>query len=281
MSTARLPGLRTAGGPFPFRDIGDDAPARRKARDMLRLLFPLFAAAPIAGCGLILDFDPPDPTTVAVVDAGTFDARVDIGDADIGMADAAPDAALRRDGGPDASADGGLRDAMADAGEPDAGDPDAGGDAGPPEGCADGTIDQTYAASSDMVGCDGAATQCEAEALCAPGWHLCSPAAYRVRGGSDTPATAGRWLAGCLRSACGSEPIGPGTAICTSCAAGIGTALELSFTCDAAERARPEVACNVGAAASADPWHLVSRSLECLMASAEPAQTLLGATCCR
>lgn len=247
---------------------------------MLRLLIPLLLSAPAAGCGLLLDFDPPD-VTASVTDGAVPASDASPSDAAVPAPDAGTDAG--RDAGADGSMDGtvGPPDAAADGGD-DAGDvPDAGADAGPPFGCADGTVEQTYAAAMDMVGCDGAETQCAAEALCAPGWHLCTWAVFRSRGGDATPATASRWLAGCLRMACGSSPVGPGSAACTACDPGVGAPLELSYSCDAAERARPEIACNVGVAAAAMPWHLVSRSLECAMAGAEPAHRLFGATCCR
>ncbi|TAK04903.1 hypothetical protein EPO33_02800 [Patescibacteria group bacterium] len=245
---------------------------------------PLMAMAALSGCGLILDLDPwppAPPDASAGVDGGDIDAAVDGGPD--GMRDAfLPDAPA--DATADAALDAGMFDAASDA---DAGSDDAGtdADAGPPEGCADDSIEQHYPVDPGtgllvMVGCDGARTQCEAEELCAPGWRLCTFAAYRTRGGTTMPATARRWLAGCVREMCG-DVTGPGTAVCASCATGTGTTLELSYQCGSGEPARSEDDCNVGIAAAPDDWHLVSRSLECIMASAEPASDLGGATCCR
>ncbi|TAK04904.1 hypothetical protein EPO33_02805 [Patescibacteria group bacterium] len=217
-------------------------------------------------------------------DAGPEDGG-DAGDAelpDAGPSDAGTDAG--RDAGPE---DGGPPDSgPPDAGPPDAGPSDAGTDAGrdaglPPVGCDDGTVEQPYVGRDDMVGCDGALTQCEAAALCGAGWHLCTFAEYRTRGGAVAPATTYRWLAGCTREMCGGL-VGPGTAVCASCAPGTGTSIDVSYDCSAS-RAHAEAACNQGITADTDPIgnHLVSPALECVRARIFPAAMTLGATCCR
>lgn len=257
----------------------------------MRACMLVLSAIVLAGCAVDRDGLMPPPRPSA--DAGMTDAP------------AAPDVQEEQDAPDDvpdvhvpdapvdaepADADSGM-DAGMDASPPDAGAPDAGpmdagpSDAGapdtrpPPVGCMDDTIEQAYP-SPDMVGCDGAQSQCTAAALCAPGWHLCGYGEYRGRGGDTSAASSLRWIASCVRSGCGPAD-GPTVAICGSCSTGTGSSIELSYQCGGSEAPRNESACNVGVAAGSSGWHLVSRFLECIMAGAEPAHTLAGATCCR
>ncbi len=244
------------------------------------ILIATLGASCTIGCAINTDgLKRPD----IVTDASPSDAGTDGGVMD----DAAPPDAALPDSGPfDADLpDAGDIDAGDDAGPDDAGT-DAGDDAGTdagvsPVGCADGTVEQPYPGHPDIAGCDGAVDQCTAETLCGAGWHLCSVAVYRTRGGDLTPATTYRWLAGCVRELCGGL-IGPGTSICASCAPGTGSSLDVSYDCSV-ERAHADDACNLGILADTDPIgnHLVSRAAACTRAGVLPAETHLGATCCR
>ncbi len=234
---------------------------------MLRLLIPLFLSAPAAGCGLLLDFDPPDPTAVATIDGGGPDAGMPA-DARIGMADASP------------GTDSGPIEAGVDAGPTDANiAPDA-SDGGPPEGCADDSVEQAYP-SGDMVGCDGAATQCEAETLCAPGWHLCTFLEHATHGGDATPATAMRWLAACVRLDNCSATGGVSGALCGDCSVEIGPNRSFGGACAGGRRIETD-ACPAGVAAATDPVPtLFDSTPTCTHADVAGTDRLLGATCCR
>ncbi len=208
---------------------------------------------------------PDDAALDAGSDAGVDASVADAGDAAIEMMDAGPDAGPRDAGSPD-------------SGPPDAGS-DAGVDAGPsPTGCADGTVDQAYP-SPDMVGCNGSRDQCTADTLCGSGWHLCTYGEYEARGGGFVPATAGRWLAGCLRagncSVLGS--ITGGT--CGDCSVEVGPNTSFGSTCPGAVRVETD-ACPAGVVADGASARLDGEA-DCAMAGIRATDQLLGASCCR
>ena len=226
---------------------------------------PSFDAAVPADAGR----EPRDAAEDAFADAAPLDAAPD----DAGAADAGTDAG--RDAGPE------------DGGPPDGGPPDSGPaelDAGPPVGCADDSIEQRYedtAGDLVMVGCDGARDQCTAEMLCAPGWHLCNQAEYAAHGGDGTPATAARWLAGCLRLGnCTST--GGSSAICGDCSVEGGAPLAIfGNACPGVIRLE-SVECPVGVIASTmDGRYRLDGYPECMYAEVAVTDMALGATCCR
>lgn len=242
--------------------------------------------AVLPGCGLILDFDP-RPAAPADADAPDAAWMMDAGpdllrdafvpDAFVPPPDARIDADAIVDAGlPDADAwDGAAGDAGSDAGS------DGGTDAGPPEGCADGTVEQGYRGTTDMVGCDGGNDQCTAHLLCAPGWHLCSWDDYGIRGGADQPATAERWIAACVRNSCASiTPVAPSNAACGACGPASTAVLTLQYDCPG-DGPSEEVACNVGAAADNAARRIGLPSVPCTMSRTARTDALLGATCCR
>lgn len=266
-------------------------------------------ARPPADAAPIMDAPPEEDAMLADAalpdpDAGPPDAGdlPDAGPEDAGAADASfPDAA-EPDGGPpdggpmDAGApdagppDASVPDAGTDAGRPDAGPTDAslpdagtdaGTDAGPPDGCADGTVDQTYPGRMDMVGCNGTETQCTAAILCQAGWRLCSWSEYRARGGDVMAADARRWIAGCARSGCGdltADP--PADGICGACT-GMGAAtLTLQYDCPSGGPTET-VACHVGIVADTGSRRIGTPAESCAMGSIARTDGLSGATCCR
>lgn len=244
-------------------------------RTPIPALVLLMAAGAGAGCSLITrpDIGRLYPET----DGSRPDGAVPP-DADAGpMPDAAPpwdgDAPPGPDAGPDVDAH-----LPPDGGPP----PEDGGTASPP-GCADGTVEQPYPGRSDIVGCDGAVSQCAAYALCAPGWHLCGWDEFQRRGAMVT-ATTVRWIAACARAGCSLDPMRVQDGTCGDCTSGEAMLpMAVSFACMGALPPREEIMCDVGVAAFTDPMgrRVGSTTTPCMRAEAFPTRNGYGATCCR
>jgi hypothetical protein len=147
-------------------------------------------------------------------------------------------------------------------------------------GCADGTDDQVYRA--DMVGCDGSLSQCEAETLCSPEWHLCTYAEYVARGGSETRATENRWLRACIRETGVTTTTCPTDLICNTCGTSSLPSNPATWDC----------AGNVLESAAGSAIGVLSGKVtperkpgcpdtDCSYASVSEAFTPLGGNCCR
>jgi hypothetical protein len=168
------------------------------------------------GCGS----DDSSPTDAGLADAsgdggGSFDAAVSDGGVVMDMAveiDMSTDAAERDSG---ESADVGA---------------DSGGDAGADTGGADmaetdGPCAASYTAREEVAGtvvaCEGqpgTLNQCDAEAACGAGWHMCTATEYRTYFESVQPASAENatfWIASCVRN--GGAPMAPSDTVCSDC----------------------------------------------------------------
>jgi hypothetical protein len=158
----------------------------------------------------------------------------------------------------------------------------AGGTAGASEGCADGAVGQVY--SQNMVGCDGATDQCQADALCAIDWHLCTLTEYAVQGGGDEWANVERWLAGCIRYDGSNPTCPPEDGICPGgCAAGAtGNLADVTFACGAGVLESSTLQ-NIGVVAGKDIKSLGCNSAPCGFLDGRDTSlaTIAGATCCR
>lgn len=225
------------------------------------------------------------PIEDAWVDPDT--GPVDSGPVDTGPA---PDAFMDPDTGP------------ADTGPADTGPPDTGPtDSGPPPcstapgiGCCDGTNDQIFLEPFDpvrgMVGCRGSETQCTAEELCAPGWHLCTYPEFANRGGSAVLPLFQVWLAGCARHADCSPiaPVPPSTlwevedAICDGmCSRTGGMSLEVGVSCMPPTVPVTDNDCPLGVVASGPRINTLGSSGLCSYVSVQGTQNPEGAACCR
>ena len=194
------------------------------------------------------------------------------GEADADASDAPADVPIdRRDGaGGDASEAGPDADASDTAAD--------GSDAGTHMGCADGTVEQEY--SAKMHGCDGEKTQCDAESLCASGWHLCTMSEYVSRGGATTPASVRRWIASCIRTGCGA-PTYPTDEICGGvCENAMGSMPDMVWDCSGS-LADTESNCAVGLVSHGGTLRLGSQASACVYARQLGTNGAVGAVCCR
>lgn len=153
-------------------------------------------------------------------------------------------------------------------------------------GCADALPKQTY--GGDMVGCNGNTNQCNAETLCASGWHLCTLAEYVARGGKDVPATGRWWLKACVRTNDADVLFCPKDEWCNNCSSS-GAPAPLVASQDCSGKPQPEVAAiNTGLrtdqlkAVAASPTCPIS---ECSYIAPDDASAGLGegygAICCK
>ena len=92
---------------------------------------------------------------------------------------------------------------------------------GPHTPCAPTYASVHKTISSQMVVCRAATKglydQCNAHALCGPGWRLCKASEYRKRFGSTAgaPATETSWIGGCVMS--NGKPHAPRDEVCSDC----------------------------------------------------------------
>lgn len=165
----------------------------------------------------------------------------------------------------------------------------SGGGGGSSSGCADDSVEQAYADSPIMVGCNGNVNQCGSAALCATGWHLCTYAEYVARGGANEKASANRWLAGCVRqydSPTVSCPAEDENVCGNACASTSAEALNVHFKCDGSEPIASDQV-NLGLLASNIQMRPGCDTAECsyvdvVTASAgKSALENFGATCCK
>lgn len=298
------PPVPDADAQAPLRDTGSDDDAADGT------VLPVDADGPDADSATTdgsgpEDTGPVDPDT-GPIDSGPIDAGDEPdawSDPDTGPVDSGPppvDAWVDPDTGP---ADTGPEpDAFTD---PDTGPPDTGPvDSGPPAcpgtmGCCDGTIDQIYLDPflvNGMVGCRGTETQCTAETLCAPSWHLCTPQEFADRGGQSVIPIFQVWIAGCARHADCSTitpvPMSGGWIwevepnICDgTCAERIGgTALpadrEWGFTCMAPIVTLRDLDCALGVVGTGPRQYTIGSSGPCAYNQVQSAFGREGAACC-
>ncbi len=154
------------------------------------------------------------------------------------------------------------------------------GGGGAVHGCADGTNGQPYA--PDMVGCDGALTQCDAEKLCGSGWLMCTYDQYFVRGGAQVSATQGRWLKSCVRDYGVSTTTCPTTSACEKCETTAGTPSPAEWDCNGTVADAPE-GTDIGVVTTTSG---VLRTpgcptAKCTYSTTDVAANQYGAMCCK
>lgn len=149
-------------------------------------------------------------------------------------------------------------------------------------GCADETAEQVY--QSNMVGCNGMETQCNAVVLCGRGWHLCTMSEYATRGGETTRPTSPRWIASCIRDNRGT-PYCATNAVCPNCTAMGATRANSDWSCTST-RVDDTGAGNAGVLASPSvntdaPHRLGCPASPCIWGVNGAVWSLFGAVCCR
>jgi hypothetical protein len=146
--------------------------------------------------------------------------------------------------------------------------------------CASGTNDQVY--SPSMVGCDGARTQCDAQQLCGPGWHLCTYPEYLSQGGVITVPTKPRWIAACVVEYGALAPMCPSVAVCEQCSSTNKTPETLTWDCSGAERDQVGgEALGLTSATDSIPRRPGCAEAECSYVRVEPGYLAeFGAMCC-
>lgn len=173
-------------------------------------------------------------------DSGVIDVQ-DSGEPDTGSANNNDlDASGEEDTGAEADMSG-----QEDAGGEDAGSGDSGmEDAGTSEGCASG-FTRTVGVDGAIVACTGpadAVNQCDAQALCGAGWHMCTATEYRAQyAAMEPPAVdmSNLWLASCVRD--GADPQAPSDGVCSECTStATGGDVNLAFSCVNAVRISSE-----------------------------------------
>lgn len=154
-----------------------------------------------------------------------------------------------------------------------------GSEAGDPSGCADGTLEQTYA--PNMVGCDGEKNQCEAELLCGTGWHLCPLSEFAERGGDKTIANGLRWLRSCIRDYDDNTVTCPTEIACNVCTSSSAPLAPVSWDCDGNQLESHDVAPLGVVTSSAPSPRRVGCTNTCAYVDWDEAPAAIGAVCCK
>lgn len=148
-------------------------------------------------------------------------------------------------------------------------------------GCAEGEPEFDY--RPDMVGCPGRVTQCEAETLCAEGWHLCKFIEFEMMGGIDEPSADQYWLASCVREGGPNPPFCPTQDICSSaCDATVSVQeVDITFECNM-EVESSSTNAPLGVTTSPDPVARLNGcpGSVCIHGDVAGTNSAFGALCC-